>query len=85
MIAYVAAGRLAGYFEPYMHAWDCLAGYCLVSEAGGWHLPFPEGPGLTRGSQVLAVVPGAREDPAPVELDDGSASLKSQMKRPARK
>jgi myo-inositol-1(or 4)-monophosphatase len=62
MIAYVAAGRLAGYFEPYMHAWDCLAGYCLVSEAGGWHLPFPQGSGLTRGNQVLAVAPGARED-----------------------
>jgi len=62
MIAYVAAGRLAGYFEPYMHAWDCLAGYCLVAEAGGWHLPFPSGSGLTRGSQVLAVTPPAREE-----------------------
>jgi myo-inositol-1(or 4)-monophosphatase len=62
MIAYVAAGRLAGYFEPYMHAWDCLAGYCLVSESGGWYLPFPDGSGLTRGSQVLAGAPGARED-----------------------
>lgn len=62
MIAYVAAGRLVGYFEPYMHAWDCVAGYCLVTEAGGWHLPFPDGPGLTKGSRVLAVAPGARED-----------------------
>jgi len=44
MIAYVAAGRLAGYFEPYMHAWDCLAGYCLVSESGGWYLPSPTVP-----------------------------------------
>ncbi|MDK1481656.1 inositol monophosphatase family protein, partial [Sinorhizobium sp. 6-117] len=40
MLAYVAAGRLVGYYEPYMHAWDCLAGYCLVKEAGGWYLPF---------------------------------------------
>jgi myo-inositol-1(or 4)-monophosphatase len=62
MIAYVAAGRLAGYFEPYMHAWDCLAGYCLVAEAGGWHLPFPGGSGLTRGSRVLAVAPAAKDD-----------------------
>ncbi|SES39088.1 inositol monophosphatase family protein [Rhizobium sp. NFR03] len=63
MLAYVAAGRLVGYYEPYMHAWDCLAGYCLVSEAGGWHHPFPvDGEQLTRGSPVLAAAPGAVED-----------------------
>ena len=62
MIAYVAAGRLAGYFEPYMHAWDCLAGYCLV--AGGRRLApsVPGGSGLTRGSRVLAVAPAAKDD-----------------------
>ncbi|WP_275429567.1 inositol monophosphatase family protein, partial [Enterobacter hormaechei] len=50
MLAYVAAGRLVGYYEPYMHAWDCMAGYCLVKEAGGWHHPFPaKGEALTRG------------------------------------
>jgi len=63
MLAYVAAGRLVGYYEPYMHAWDCLAGYCLVKEAGGWYHPFPtEGEELTKGSPVLATAPGARED-----------------------
>ncbi|KQS75388.1 inositol monophosphatase [Rhizobium sp. Leaf384] len=63
MLAYVAAGRLVGYYEPYMHAWDCLAGYCLVREAGGWHHPFPvEGAQLTRGSPVLAAAPGAVDD-----------------------
>ena len=63
MLAYVAAGRLVGYYEPYMHAWDCLAGYCLVREAGGWHHPFPvEGDRLTKGSPVLAAAPGARDD-----------------------
>ncbi|MGV1866308.1 MULTISPECIES: inositol monophosphatase family protein [unclassified Rhizobium] len=63
MLAYVAAGRLVGYYEPYMHAWDCLAGYCLVKEAGGWYHPFPtEGERLTRGSQVLAAAPGAIDD-----------------------
>lgn len=63
MLAYVAAGRLVGYYEPYMHAWDCLAGYCLVSEAGGWHHPFPvDGEQLTRGSPVLAAAPGAVDD-----------------------
>lgn len=63
MLAYVAAGRLVGYYEPYMHAWDCLAGYCLVKEAGGWYHPFPvEGEQLTKGAPVLAAGPGARED-----------------------
>ena len=63
MLAYVAAGRLVGYFEPYMHAWDCLGGYCLVREAGGWFLPFPsEGEGLTKGAPVLAAGPGAIDD-----------------------
>lgn len=63
MLAYVAAGRLVGYYEPYMHAWDCLAGYCLVKEAGGWYHPFPtEGERLTEGAPVVAAGPGARAD-----------------------
>ncbi|MBB3609727.1 inositol monophosphatase family protein [Rhizobium sp. BK602] len=63
MLAYVAAGRLVGYYEPYMHAWDCLAGYCLVKEAGGWYHPFPTADGkLTKGSVVLAAAPGAIDD-----------------------
>ncbi|KWV56080.1 inositol monophosphatase [Rhizobium altiplani] len=63
MLAYVAAGRLVGYYEPYMHAWDCMAGYCLVKEAGGWYHPFPtQGETLTKGAPVLAAAPGAIED-----------------------
>jgi myo-inositol-1(or 4)-monophosphatase len=34
-LAYVAAGRLLGYMEEHMNAWDCLAGQLLVKEAGG--------------------------------------------------
>ena len=34
-LAYVAAGRLLGYMEEHMNAWDCLAGQLLVVEAGG--------------------------------------------------
>ncbi|MBW9118031.1 inositol monophosphatase family protein [Rhizobium cauense] len=63
MLAYVAAGRLVGYYEPYMHAWDCMAGYCLVKEAGGWYHPFPaKGERLTKGAPVLAAAPGAIDD-----------------------
>ncbi len=35
MLAYVAAGRLIGYTEPHMNAWDCLAGQLMIREAGG--------------------------------------------------
>jgi myo-inositol-1(or 4)-monophosphatase len=35
MLAYVAAGRLIGYTEAHMNAWDCLAGQLLITEAGG--------------------------------------------------
>ncbi|MEJ5081382.1 inositol monophosphatase family protein [Ochrobactrum sp. MYb379] len=63
MIAYVAAGRLVGYYEPYMHAWDCMAGFCLVREAGGYTHPFPtEGEQLTKGSKVFVAAPGAVGD-----------------------
>ncbi|MEP2029527.1 MAG: inositol monophosphatase [Paracoccaceae bacterium] len=34
-LAYVAAGRLIGYVEEHMNAWDCLAGQLLIAEAGG--------------------------------------------------
>jgi myo-inositol-1(or 4)-monophosphatase len=34
-LAHVAAGRLIGYSEDHMNAWDCLAGQLLVAEAGG--------------------------------------------------
>ncbi len=34
-LAYVAAGRLIGYFEPHMNSWDFAAGALLVREAGG--------------------------------------------------
>ncbi len=63
MLAYVAAGRLVGYYEPYIHAWDCLAGCCLVKEAGGWYHPFPvDGDKLTKGAPVVAGGPGVRAD-----------------------
>ncbi|QIB35248.1 inositol monophosphatase family protein [Ancylobacter pratisalsi] len=35
MLAYVAANRLAGYYDPTLFCWDCWAGIALVREAGG--------------------------------------------------
>lgn len=34
-LAYVAAGRLDGFFEKGLHPWDIAAGALLISEAGG--------------------------------------------------
>lgn len=34
-LAYVAQGKLLGYVEEHMNAWDCLAGQMMIEEAGG--------------------------------------------------
>jgi|APAra7269096613_1048513.scaffolds.fasta_scaffold00061_83 myo-inositol-1(or 4)-monophosphatase len=58
MMAYVAAGRLIGYYEPHINAWDCLAGIVLVREAGGTVNDFLAGDGLLKGNPIIAA--GAR-------------------------
>ncbi len=62
MLAYVAAGRLIGYYEPHINAWDCLAGIGLVQEAGGWTNDFLAGDGLSKGNPILATAPGVTEE-----------------------
>lgn len=57
-LAWVAAGRLIGYYEPHMNAWDCLAGLLLVREAGGWTNDFLDNDGLRRGGPAAAAAPG---------------------------
>jgi len=60
MLAYVAAGRLLGYYEPHINSWDCLAGICLINEAGGWTNDFLAGEGLTAGNPIAAAAPGVK-------------------------
>ena len=58
MLAYVAAGRLLGYAEEHMNAWDCLAALLIIEEAGGTiHQPDPE-TAIAKGTLVLAGCPG---------------------------
>lgn len=58
MTAYVAAGRLIGYYETHLKSWDCLAGLVLVREAGGRHNDFLRGDGLLGGNPYLVAAPG---------------------------
>ncbi|MTD27144.1 inositol monophosphatase family protein [Erwinia sorbitola] len=53
MTAWVAAGRLIGYYEPHMNAWDSLPGLVLVREAGGISNDFLANHGLLRGNPLL--------------------------------
>lgn len=56
-MAYVAAGRIDGYCELHINAWDVLAGILLVEEAGGRCSPFLAGDGLRKGNPILAATP----------------------------
>jgi len=53
-LARVADGRLDGYVERHLFAWDVLAGLLLVEEAGGRVNPFLGGDGFTRGNKAIA-------------------------------
>ncbi|MBT8416311.1 MAG: inositol monophosphatase [Silicimonas sp.] len=56
-LAYVAAGRLLGYMEEHMNAWDCLAGQLLIHEAGG-RIEDQDADGMIdRGGRVIAGAP----------------------------
>lgn len=58
MTAYVAAGRLIGYYETQLKSWDCLAGLVLVTEAGGRINDFFRNDGLLDGNPYLVACPG---------------------------
>ncbi|HDZ57725.1 MAG TPA: inositol monophosphatase [Pseudomonas xinjiangensis] len=58
MTAYVAAGRLIGYYETQLKSWDCLAGLVLVEEAGGRRNDFFRNNGLLDGNPYLVAGPG---------------------------
>jgi myo-inositol-1(or 4)-monophosphatase len=53
-LAYVAAGRLVGFYESDLRAWDALAGEVLIRESGGWSTRFMRDGSLTTSKPVLA-------------------------------
>lgn len=50
----VASGRTAGYCEPHMYAWDCLASLLIIEEAGGRVQPFDMSAMIESGGRVVA-------------------------------
>ncbi|CTQ61725.1 inositol monophosphatase family protein [Roseibium album] len=62
MLAYTAAGRLIGYAESHMNAWDCLAGMLLIKEAGGVVMEQDVNNSLYHGARVVVGAPGVFGD-----------------------
>ncbi|MCV0429474.1 MAG: inositol monophosphatase [Roseibium sp.] len=62
MLAYAAAGRLIGYVESHMNAWDCLAGMLITKEAGGEVLEQDVNHALYHGARVVVGAPGVFGD-----------------------
>ena len=61
MLAYVADGRLVGYYDERIMPWDCLAGLALVEAAGG----LTRYAGRREGGAMLAGAPKVFETVAP--------------------
>lgn len=53
-LCYVACGRLLGYVEPHINAWDCLAGIAIVRSAGARTNDYPTDEGMLEGAPIVA-------------------------------
>jgi myo-inositol-1(or 4)-monophosphatase len=56
-LAYVAAGKLIGYYEPHINSWDSLAAILMIKEAGGWTNDFLANDGLLKGNEIIGCAP----------------------------
>ncbi|MBF0308519.1 MAG: inositol monophosphatase [Magnetococcales bacterium] len=56
-MAYVASGRLDGFWEPNLSPWDIAAGILLVQESGGFVTDFHGGNSCLRSGNVLCGSP----------------------------
>ncbi|MEW5985629.1 MAG: inositol monophosphatase family protein [Chloroflexota bacterium] len=66
-LAYVAAGRLDGYWEFRLHSWDVAAGALLVTEAGG-QVTNMSGQPLTLTHEVSLIASNGRIHPAILDV-----------------
>jgi myo-inositol-1(or 4)-monophosphatase len=53
-LAYVACGKLEGFFEYNLHPWDVAAGIVIVQQAGGRVTDFSGGTEFLFGDQFCA-------------------------------
>jgi myo-inositol-1(or 4)-monophosphatase len=53
-ICYVAAGRMDGFWEQGLNAWDIAAGVLIVEEAGGMVTDLDGGPFVLRSGRIIA-------------------------------
>ncbi|WP_218080824.1 inositol monophosphatase family protein [Anthocerotibacter panamensis] len=53
-LAYIASGRLDGYWERGLSVWDIAAGIVLVEEAGGQVTAYDGGPFVLNSGRILA-------------------------------
>jgi myo-inositol-1(or 4)-monophosphatase len=56
-LAYVASGRLDGFWEFGLKPWDIAAGALMIQEAGGWITTVEGNPDYLEGKSVLAATP----------------------------
>jgi myo-inositol-1(or 4)-monophosphatase len=53
-LAWLASGRLDGYWESQLHPWDIAAGWLLLREAGGTMTDYSGKPGSIWNCEVVA-------------------------------
>ncbi len=56
-LCYVACGRMIGYVEPHVNAWDCLGGLAVLEAGGGVANDFLAGDGLWTGGPIIVGPP----------------------------
>ena len=70
-LAFVADGRLDGYWERGLSPWDLAAGVVLVEQAGGVVCAYDGGPAVLAEGRLIACAPGVRQ-----ALIDGLAACR---------
>jgi myo-inositol-1(or 4)-monophosphatase len=60
-LAFVADGRLDGYWERGLSPWDLAAGVALVEQAGGVVCAYDGGPARLAEGRLIACTPGLRQ------------------------
>jgi myo-inositol-1(or 4)-monophosphatase len=80
-MAWTAAGRFDGFWEPRLAAWDMCAGSVLVTEAGGRVTRYDGSPFSIYGREVLATNGHLHEPMMAVLARNGSAAPTQQVDR----